>query len=214
MPPRVADVNPGDDWDRELDIEDGYALLRDVRIAEALPLDGCRELELINCTVEGVSFAEVPGIQLELVRCALTTCDLSGATVKTLTKSSLHGCKLIGTDLAGIAVEDTRFDGGILRYTNLRMAQYVRVAFDNMTLDEADFYDSQLDHVTFEGSELNKVVFDKCRMKTVDLRGARQLGITAATGLEGALISDEQVVELAYLFALASGVSIERSPSR
>jgi len=208
--PRVEQLE-AQQWDGQLVVDDGHALLRDVHITAPLPLDGCRELALIDCRVDGVSLADTPGIELELLRCALTTCDLSGSTIRSITRSTLTGCKLIGTSLAGAAVEDSRIDGGILRYTNLRMAAYLRVAFDNVTLDEADFYDSTLEQVSFDGSELHKVVFDKCRMKSVDLRGASSLGITAATSLQGALISEQQVIELAYAFALASGVEIERS---
>lgn len=209
--PRSVDDEAGAEWSGELDLDRGYGVLRNVRVAGPIDLTECTELELIGCHLDGVSFAGNPGIELDISRCVLKTCDLSQVRCKALRRSVLRGCRMSGTDFSGVAIEDVAFVGGAMRYGNFRMGDLTRVAFQDLTIDEMDLYDSSLVDVTFDGSELHQVTFDKCRMQRVDLRSATKLEIVAASGLSGALITDEQVMELAYLFALASGVSIERS---
>ena len=210
QPPRVPKRKELPDWDGSLQVSDGYAVLRQVHIANPLPLDGCHELELIDCNLSSVSFAEAPGIELEVQGCHFDTCDLGQVTSRTLTRSSFAGCKFIGADLSGSKVEDVRFSNGLFRYSNLRMAKYSRVEFGNCQLVEADFYDSTLTNISFDHSELIEVVFDKCKLERVDLRQAKSVALTSVGDLSGALISNQQVMELAHLFALASGIGIER----
>ncbi len=211
QPPRVAKHHERPEWDGSLKVADGYAVLRQVHIDRPLPLNGCHEIELIDCNLSSVSFAEAPGIELEVNGCHFDTCDLGQITTRTLTRSRFHGCKFIGANLSGSKVQDVAFADSLFRYSNLRMAKYSRVEFDNCQLVEADFYDSTLTNVGFTASELIDVVFDKCQLERVDLRRAKSVGLTSVGDLSGALISNEQVIELAHLFALASGISIERN---
>lgn len=212
-PVRLPDAEELPEWDGYLDVEDGYGLLRDVTVNGPIDLDGCQELELLGCDVSNVSFADHPGIQLEISRCRLNTCDLSQARVTSLMRTRLTGCKFIGSDLSGTAIEDVIFTSGVFRYTNLRMSSYLRVLFADCRMDEADFYSSELTDVDFEGSELTDIVVDKARFERVDLRYALSLGLTTVGNLTGVLIGDDQVAALAYQFALASGVSIATTPN-
>lgn len=210
-PPRLpGSESARSDWDGDLDLDRGYATLRGVRIEGEMDLRDCEQLELIDCELENVSFLGAPGIELDIDRCLLSTCDLGPSKGTGLRQTELRGCRLAGTDWSAMNIEDVLVRGGAMRYANLRMAKLQRVAFDGVSFDDVDLYDSVLNHVSFDRCSLQSVVFNKARLHHVDLREATRLEITAASGLEGALISDTQVVELAYLFALASGVSIER----
>ena len=101
-------------------------------------------------------------------------------------------------------------DKGLLRYSSLRMATFERVAFENSQLIEADFYRSKLHNVSFAGSELIEVNVDACEFDQVDLREAHTLELVAVGKFTGVLIAEEQVMELAYQLALATGVAIDR----
>jgi hypothetical protein len=56
-PPYIPDPDVRSDWDGRLDVEDGVGVLHGVRIREALPLDACQELYLIDCEMEGLSLS-------------------------------------------------------------------------------------------------------------------------------------------------------------
>jgi len=209
IPPQLADVDVAGETS-EVDADGRYGTLRGVKVTGELDLRGCDDLELIDCVLDGVSFAGT-GVELDLTRCSLHACDLSGVRVRSVRKSSMNECRLAGSDFSEGQLEHVRIVGGTMRYANLRMAQCTRVAFDGVAMSEVDFHGGSLRHVNFDQSSLEKVNIDGCSLKNVDLRGASTLGFTVLRSLSGALISEQQVMELAWLFAMASGVDIETS---
>lgn len=209
QPPNVFEPDVRGDWDGRLDIEDGVGIVQSARIATMLPLDGCSELHLIDCEVEGLSFLESADLTLHVTRSAFATCDLSQIRLETLESSSVSGSKLFGTDLAGAQIADSSIHNSTFRYLSLRMATMSRIALADCELTEIDLYDSVLQDLSFDGCRLDQVSIDKCQMTRVDFRSAEQLGLVASTSMKGSIISENQVLELAYQFAMASGVDIE-----
>ena len=208
-PPHIPEPDVRSDWDGRLDVEDGVGLLHGVRIREALPLDACQELYLIDCEVEGLSLSGHDELTLHVDRSALTTCDLSQIRLEELLSSSITGSKLFGTDLAGAHIVDATIRASSLRYLSLRLATLTRVAFIGDEMSEVDLYDSELHDVSFDDCRLENVSIDKCRLKRVDFREAVRLGLVSTTTMKGSIISENQVIELAYQFAMTSGVDIE-----
>lgn len=214
-PPKVVAPRRVSDWDGEVDVIGNVATIEGARITgpfppHALPADDNATLSLTDCELTGVSLVEHQNLTLDLTRCVLTTCDLSRLTVSSLNSVSFTDCKLIGTNLADGEFSDITVTAGIARYLGIRIAALTRASFADLVLTEADLYDAKLTDVTVHGCTLEDVSVDRCLFTRVDLRGARQLGMTINGSLAGALISEPQVFDLAYQFALSSGVSIEQ----
>ena len=125
--------------------------------------------------------------------------------------ASLIGCKLSGAIFSEGSSSDVGFKDCLFQYTSFHRSQISRVAFTGCQLNEADFSGAKLADVTFENSILRSVDFRSASFERVDLREADSLGVAELTGLKGCLISEAQVLELAYALALGGGASIERS---
>ena len=63
--------------------------------------------------------------------------------------------------------------------------------------------------MAFPETELRAVDVDRARFSHVDLRGAIELDLRSCSGLEGCLLGSHQVHELAFVLAMAAGVSLE-----
>lgn len=207
-PPTVWAPEVRVDWDGTLEIIDRIGVLQGVRIVNELPLGECLELHLIDCELHNVSFSQTPGIEVHLERAALTTCDLSHARLRTISKSTITGGKLVGTDLSSSEIADVTMSGSTFRYLSLRMAELTRVAFIDNDIDDIDLYDSELTDVSFGKSRLTDVRIDQCKLDRVDFRDTERLGLTSINNMKGALISESQVLELAFSFAMSSGIGI------
>ena len=210
-PPRPSQVAPRE---HRNDVErDGvYGELRDVVIAgELTGLEGCDELELNGCRLNGVSFESAANLRLDVVDCVFVNCDLSQTEFRAASRVDFDACKLVGTDFSNGHVSDVRFAGGTCRYVNFRLSTLDRVAFESCQLDEVDAYGARLTDVSFDRSELRRFSLDQAELKQVDFRGAMTLDLTSVGGLRGGLVSENQINLIAVQFALASGIDIERA---
>lgn len=212
-PPRLPPVaEPQNQWDGEIPVGDG-----DAAELEGVSIDGGAidsttypSLELVDCSLTGVTFQGGGNSHVDLIDCVLTDCDLSRLRLGSTRGSRLVGCKLAGTDFSASTVRNVRFERCTLRYTNFRMSTLQRVIFVDCQLDETDLFEAQLEDVDFDACQLNEVNVDRVEFTRVDLRGVTSLGLTGITNLRGCLIGDSQVLQLAYTFALMADASIER----
>jgi len=214
-PPKLVSPRDVQPWDQEVHIIGSSASIEGATITgplpdHALPTSEDVRLSLTDCVLTGVSFADSASLTVDFTRCTLQTCDLSRLTVSSLDSVTLTDCKLIGTNLADGEFSDVVIAGGIARYVGIRMAALTRASLRDVELSEADLYDAKLTDVTVDGCSFEGATIDRCQFTRVDLRGARHLGFTINGPLTGALISQPQVFDLAYQFALSSGVSIEQ----
>jgi uncharacterized protein YjbI with pentapeptide repeats len=205
--PKAGGSDTSHELTGDIDLDDGFARVRGVLVPETVSFDAARELELEGSVLEGSVFH--PEAQIEATGCTFRNCDLSQVRVVRADRSEFIGCKFVGTDFSGTRIEHVRFERCLFRYTNIRMAKLAQSVFIGCSLDEVDFYDTELTDVAFPETSFADVVFDRTRFERVDLRGASTLGLSRMTRLDGALIADKQVIELAYLLALASGADIE-----
>ena len=212
QPPRLKAISPPEIDRADIGVDDGYLDLRDAAVGPTDLPDGIDELDLSGCRLDGV---ELPaGLVLEARACELSNCDLSQVRIRRLENVVLSGCKLVGTDVSDTRIDDVAFEGCLLRYANLRMARLERVEFTSCTLHDVDLYEASLAEVTVVGSSFEEVQCGGVRWRNVDLRGARALGLVHLMSLQGALISDAQVIELAHLLALHAGADIESVDDR
>ena len=127
-----------------------------------------------------------------------------------VTPSSFASSRLSAVDFGGGLLRDVRFDDCVLRMSLMRMCELERVDFRECRLDDVDGYEARLDGVAFGGTSLVDVDLDKARFHAVDLRGATELDLRHVRDLSGCLLQPEQVTQLAFLFAAAAGVAMEK----
>jgi uncharacterized protein YjbI with pentapeptide repeats len=199
-------------WQPPLAVDRAWAELVEVSVPPHSDLDlgGVEELSVTDCILRGTTLSPDTERTIEIHRSALTDCDLSGVTIRSLQATRLTGCKLIGADLAGANLTDVTFERCLFRYANLRMAKLRRVGFEDCHLDEVDCYQLQAEHVAFPGSELDAVNLDQLRAERVDLRHAESLLPTTVNDLTGCLVAEHQLAGLAPSLAMAAGIDVER----
>lgn len=161
------------------------------------------ELELEAVHVTGASpGATVANLELDVAH--LQDVDLAGARLPRL---ALRNCRVIGGDLANVAVR-----GGVaercaferVRLTGLSWQEGMLrdVRFQGCRIDLASFAATQLERVRFEDCSLAQsdlhearlaaVVFEDCDMREIDLAGAR---LSAGCELRGCVIDGARGVE-------------------
>ncbi|MFI8085161.1 pentapeptide repeat-containing protein [Kitasatospora sp. NPDC086009] len=134
-------------------------------------------------------------------------CDLSDTEWQ---DGAVTGGVLAGVAAHGSALRRTVFRGCKLEAVNLRAAVLRDVVFEDCLLRDVDFGDAKLTEVSFPGSTLEEVRFRGAKLTKVDLRGAVRLGLPDGhQGLQGAVISSPQLLELAPLFAQALGITVK-----
>lgn len=209
-PPKLPRASPGRAT-ATLIAEDGWAELTDgvVNGDQLLDLPGLTELSIVDCQLTAVTLP--PNVEVELRRTTIDDGDLSQVRFRSMRGARLTGCKMVGTDLSATAVADTILTGCSLRLANLRMATLQRVAFVDCELRDVDAYQLAATDVSFDGSTLELVNVDALEAERVDLRGAAELSLKAASSLRGCLVAEHQLPALAYSLALAAGVDIESS---
>lgn len=194
--------------------EGGWAEVTGGRIAPG-GLDAIANAAELSITDGHVVGGRLPAAaEVELRQSLLIDVDLSQMRLRSVRGTRLTGCKLVGSDLSGTSVVDTVFANSSLSLTNLRMATLERVAFVDCALSEVDCYELTATDVTFDGCTLDGVNLDGLRATRVDLRGATELSLAAATSLGGCLVAEHQLPALAFSLALALGLDIESPESK
>lgn len=111
-----------------------------------------------------------------------------------------------------VVIDDSRFgvaelyDAGLsavvlrgckLDLVNLRNAVLTDVLFENCTITELDISGVRATRMRFTDCTVGTLQASGARLKDIDLRGARMNRIVGLAGLKGALISQEQLSDLA-----------------
>lgn len=198
---------PGDEAVIELD---DAGVIIDAVIRGPLDISSCSRLEIRGSVLRGVSFEGAADVEIDFAATHLANCDLQGIRVMRATDTHFDACRLSGCDLGGAVLNDVAFDDSVVRMTNLRLAELGRVRFDSCTLDEVDLHDATLSDVAFPATALRTVEVDRTRFATTDLRGATEIDLRSCRRFEGCLLSENQIVALAFVFAAAAGAAIER----
>ncbi|MGA6206055.1 pentapeptide repeat-containing protein [Nocardia testacea] len=165
-------------------------------------------------------------------QCAFRSVRLDGGTARgsRFTEVWLHGVRITGTDLADAAWMDAEIVEGAWSGVEASGAELRRVEFHNCKLDSVNFrgatltkvrfVDCVLRHVDFGGAKLNEVDFPgseisalavrDARLTKVDFRGAEALRVAeGVTALRGAIVTPDQLLDLAPAFAASVGLLVE-----
>ncbi|WP_399926627.1 pentapeptide repeat-containing protein [Streptomyces kanamyceticus] len=165
----------------------------------------------MDCAVSGCGVGETRFARARFVDSVLTGLrgvgtDLAEASLRDV---EVVDARLGGVQLHGSVLERVVVRGGKIDYLNLRKARLRDVIFEECVLVEPDFGLASLERVEFRGCVLRRVDFSGVRMKDVDLRAVGELDVARGLGaLAGAVISPEQLIELAAGFAAEVGVRV------
>lgn len=108
--------------------------------------------------------------------------------------------------ISGLVVRGCKLD-----LVNLRNAVLADVLFEDCTIGELDISGVRASRVEFSGCTVGTLAAREARLKDVDLRGAQLHRLVGLAGLKGAVISSEQLLDLAPSLAQHLGLVVESS---
>jgi uncharacterized protein YjbI with pentapeptide repeats len=142
--------------------------------------------------------------------------DLHGASVD-LTDSTWRDSHITGGRLGAATLVGARWDGVRVRgshfgFVNLAGAHLDDVVFEGCEIDGLDARTAELHSVTFIDCRLDELNVAGATLSKVDLSGARLRTLVGVESLRGAIVSHEQLVDLAPLLAAQVGLEV-REPT-
>jgi uncharacterized protein YjbI with pentapeptide repeats len=175
-----------------------------------LDLTGARfeECLLARCSLEDT--------RLDAVR--LLDCRLDGLNVAVLkaARPDWHGVELTGSRVGSAELYDGEWrsvtvTGAKLGYLNFRHSTLEDVRFSGCTIEELDLGGATLNRVAFDDCTVETLTLQGARCTDLDLRGADLRGVNGVSGLAGATVGADQLLELAPLLAAELGVSVSEA---
>ena len=168
-------------------------------------------IEFDTCRVGDVQLTGAKLLKLKISDSVLVHIEAAGllapdaAWLRVLVANS----RFTGADSGKAQFEDCTFDAIKFDEAAFRFATFQRVWFKDCILTNADFTGAKFTNVVFSGCTLEGAIFDQARCVSVDFRGEKLGFIKGLNGLKGAMISSEQLIELAPLMALELGLHVE-----
>ncbi|MGJ9372791.1 pentapeptide repeat-containing protein [Nesterenkonia sp. CF4.4] len=121
---------------------------------------------------------------------------------------SIEGSRFGVAELYDAGISGLVLRGCKLDLVNLRNAVLADVSFEHCTIAELDISGARATRVRFSDCTVGSLESSGARLKDVDLRGAQLSRIVGLAGLKGAVISEEQLVELAPSLAQHLGLVV------
>lgn len=210
MKRRIGDVSLPEltayDGDLEPDGDFDSLELRDLDLsgqnAENARFLDCR---LIGCVLDDVvlSHAQIADTVLAGVRAhALDAVESAWRDV------AVTGCRLGSVTAYAAQLTRVRITGGKLDYVNLRDATLTDVVIEDCTLGELDLVGARLVRVRLDRCRVGQLDVTRATLDRVDLRGAELAGIRGIDHLRGAVITPEQLADLAPALADHLGLTV------
>jgi uncharacterized protein YjbI with pentapeptide repeats len=163
------------------------------------------ECRLERCCLEGLSMRRA-----RLVDCLLA--DVHGASVdftdSTWRDSQMTGGRLGAMTLPGATWTGIRVRGVKLGFVNLAGARLQDVVFEECEIGSLDARAAQLRSVAFVDCTVQELNVTEATLSKVDLSGTRLLALVGVESLRGAIVSHEQLLDLAPLLAAQLGVEV------
>lgn len=164
---------------------------------------------LFDCQLDGTA----------LPQARLTDCVLDGVQAGDLDLADsrwrdvvVGDCRFGALATNGGVLQRVRFTGGKIDFLNARGAELSDVRFEGCRLGEIEFGDARLRRVSFVDCEIDRLELTGAELAEVDLSRARLVMIGGIGHLSGAVISEQQLGDLAAAFADHLGVTIVPTP--
>ena len=121
---------------------------------------------------------------------------------------AVDGGRIGAWDLAGGVLDAVTVAGAQLGYVNLRDATLTDVAMHDCRIETLDLAGATARRVSLAGCAIGELVVVRADLDELDLRGARIDRVDGVESLGGAIISAEQLLDLAPALAQAAGITI------
>ena len=200
----VEDAEPGDALDP--------AGTDGLRIAEAV-FDAVtrhdatyRETELVRATVTGSHFTNCRFIDVRFE--GLDAPDLIAAR-STWRDTEILGSRLGTAGLYDATVSSLRLERCKIGFLGLQGAEVHDLLVESCTVDELDLTEAKLTRVAFRDTTIGELRLAHSQLSHVDLRGARLGAVSPTLGLRGAVVTVEQLLDLAPVLAHEAGIVVE-----
>lgn len=142
--------------------------------------------------------------------------DLHGASVdftdSSWRDSHVSGGRLGAVTLVGASWTGIRVRGSHLGFVNLAGAHLEDVVFEGCEIDGLDARLAELHSIAFIDCRLDELNVAGATLSKVDLSGARLRSLLGVESLRGAIVSHEQLVDLAPLLAAQLGLEVRGDP--
>lgn len=152
--------------------------------------------DIINATLVDFSALNVTCYRASLLRCSFTRAQLTGL------------------QLPGSHIKDTLFRGCRVNLSNFRNAVFERCLFTDCDLREADFSGAQFTNVRFENCEMAGAEFSNTRCKNAEFDTTNLSGIRGVRGLGGAVITEQNLIEIGPLLARELDIALENTEAQ
>ena len=164
-------------------------------------------------------------LECRLVRCCLDSCSLQRARVVGSLLADVHGASVDFTDstwrdshleggrlgaltLTGATWTGVRVHGCRFGFVNLAGAQIEDVVFEACEIGSLDVRSARLRSVAFVDCTIGEITVAGAALTKVDLSGARLRSLVGVESLRGAIVSQEQLIDLAPLLASQLGLEV------
>jgi uncharacterized protein YjbI with pentapeptide repeats len=182
-------------------------------------------MDFVELDLAGQDASDVRFLECRLTRCGLdgaslrrarilesVVADVDGARVdlddSTWRDSHVEGGRLGAMSLIGATWSGVRVRGCRLGFLNLAGSHLEDVRFEGCEIGSLDARTAELTAVTFVGCTLEELNVSGATLRTVDLSGARLRSLVGIESLRGAIVSHEQLVDLAPILAEQLGLEV------
>lgn len=167
--------------------------------------------EFDEALFEGVEAESTDLAKTGIIDSMIHKCNLSASK---LTESSFQRVEISDTRMSGIdwydsILKDVQFTNCKLDLANFRATKFKNVIFNDCVLTGADLQAAELVNVIFDSCDINEMDVNGCKLKNVDLRSSTFTVIKGTNALKGAVMSRQQLIMLAPIFANEVGIKIE-----
>lgn len=172
---------------------------------------GVNSVSIADSRIEESRFVRAEFLTLGMKDVQVARCDM---TMANFANASWHmvaveSSRCSGMQLDTSSLKNVRFHGCKLDMVNFRFAELVNVEFEDCVIPEMDFYGATLKNVRFINCEIDRIELGASQLRNVDFTQAHIIHVKKAADLKGALISDEQLVQLAPYLAASQGIKVE-----
>jgi uncharacterized protein YjbI with pentapeptide repeats len=165
------------------------------------------ECRLDRCCVDRLSLRRVRFIGCQLTGFFGASVDFADSTWR---DSELVGGRLGAVTLAGTTWKDVRVHGTKLGFLNLAGARLEDVVFEECEIGSLDVGAAQLKSVSFTDCSIEEMTVAEATLSRVDLSHARLRTIVGVDNLRGAVVSHQQLLDLAPQLAAQIGIEVRQ----
>ena len=177
-------------------------------------LDWAR-VTLRGCLVRLADVAELVLDRARLIDSRLTEPDVTHLRGADSMWRSLEvvGGRIGAVELPGAVWDAVSVAGAQLGYVNLRDSTLTDVALRDCRIQTLDLAGATARRVSVQGCVIDELVVTRAELDQVDLRGARVDRIEGVASMAGAILSAEQLLDVAPALAQAAGITIGPWPT-